>query len=599
MMNRPAGTGQYFKNNLFFIICLTLAVIFSREAFAQEAETEFILDPNSSTVVLPAIFRPNIDLSGRGFNRQGDWPQGLASKEVIDIWQKDLGFSGIYRLQYNLWEISQLAKDKQLQEGLLSNYESIIKNISDSGGIVILNLFSTPAGLGKVLDKRSPPWDEKAFKELIKSYIRYLSCEKKYNIWYEVWNSPDLGEFFLGKKPEYFLLYRIVAESAKELEAETKIRIPVGGPSVSWWFQNLNGNTIFNPEGSLIYELIKFCYRNRLPLDFISWHGYSTDPKAEKEATLYKKTAVTLIREWLVYFRFNSNIPLVIDEWNYDCCVNLLQERGNKAYIAASYIPARLKGMRQEGVSHQVYFSLEDFQNNPEGVIRNVGAFWLDDSQPQYKGGSKCIYNTFRMLAKLGDKLFVTQAKPEDDFLGVFATKGKDYIAILAYNYVDPYIARNYLSKNIAGLNSSEIKSILTLIQSYDLNKILNRQMDIESLRVSKREKTLLTEARKLNDLYLKLSSTPRNLKIEVKNLKNTYIYERYVIDASCALDCAFLPVENKEVVPVDLYQEKLVVNPYSVQLIVLKEKPKEPEPAVVIIEQSPANNTIAGNVTN
>lgn len=598
-MNKPAKISPSFKNNLFSTICFVLTLIVGCQAFAQEADVEFVLDTNSSTVALPAVFKPSIDLSGRGFNRNSDWPQGLASREAIDIWQKEIGFSGVYRLQYNLWEISQLAKDKELQDSLLGNYETIIKNISDSGGIVILNLFSTPAGLGKVLDKRSPPWDQKALKELIKSYIRSLSCEKKYNVWYEVWNSPDSGEFFLGKKPEYFLLYRIVAEAAKELEAETKIHIPVGGPSVSWWFQNLNGNTIFNPEDSLVYELIKFCYRNRLPLDFISWHGYSTDPRAEQETTLYKKTAVTLVREWLTYFRFNSNTPLIIDEWNYDCCANLLPERGDKSYIAASYIPARLRGMRRAGVNQQVYFCLEDFQNNPEGIRRNVGAFWFDDSRPQYKGGHKSIYNTFRMLARLGDKLFVSQTKPEDDFLGVIATKGKDYVAILAYNYIDPYIARNYLSKNIAGLSGSEIKSIIALTQSYDLNKIFNRQIDIESLRVTKREKILLAKARDLNDFYLKLSSSPRNLKIEVKGLKNKYTYERYVIDASCALDCAFLPVENKEVGPLDLYQEKLAVNPYSVQLIVLKEKPKEPEPVKVVIEQLPVNNSVTGNVTN
>src|SRR3989338_7088643 len=136
--------------------------------FAQDGDLELSLDVNSSTVPLPKIFKPNIDLSGRGFNRDSLWPQELAAKDLLAIWQKDIGFNGFYRLQYNLWEIDQLSKNRQLQNKLLSNYESVIKNISDNGGTVILDLFGTPAGMGKVLDKNSPPADIREFKSLVK-----------------------------------------------------------------------------------------------------------------------------------------------------------------------------------------------------------------------------------------------------------------------------------------------------------------------------------------------------------------------------------------------------------------------------------------------
>ena len=58
---------------------------------------------------------------------------------------------------------------------------------------------------------------------------------------------------------------------------------------MTWWFQNVEGNTIYYPERSLIYECIRFCSKLRLPLDFISWHAYTTDPFAESEITRYKK----------------------------------------------------------------------------------------------------------------------------------------------------------------------------------------------------------------------------------------------------------------------------------------------------------------------
>ncbi|MDD5238664.1 MAG: hypothetical protein PHU96_06890, partial [Candidatus Omnitrophica bacterium] len=202
---------KFFKVFLFFIASCWLLVT-GYKAFSQSSEDlEFTLDINSATTTLPKIFKPNIDLSGRGFHREVDWPQTAAAKEVIEKWQKEIGFNGIFRLQYNLWEIKQLSKNKNLQHRLLVNYENIIKKVSDAGGVVILNIFGTPAGLGEVLDKKSPPWDFKAFKELVKADIRYLSCFKKYNIWYEVWNAPDLDDFFLGRRQEYFNLYRAVA----------------------------------------------------------------------------------------------------------------------------------------------------------------------------------------------------------------------------------------------------------------------------------------------------------------------------------------------------------------------------------------------------
>ena len=376
--------------------------------FAQQTDDlEFTVDANSSVIALPKIFQPNIDLSGRGFHRQTTWPQGLAAPEVLDAWGKEIGFGRMYRLQYNLWEINQFAKDKEGQGKLLDNYESVIKKITEAGGIVILDIFSTPAGLGQTLDKKSPPWDFRAFKELIKNHMRLLSCNKRYNIWYEVWSAPDLDDFFLGRKQEYLNIYRAVAEAAKELGAENKIYIPVGGPATSWWFQNFDYNTIITAERSLIYELIKFCYRRQLPLDFISWHAYATDPKAEKETTLYKKkTAIALIRDWLSYFDFDRNTPLIIDEWNYDTSANILPERQEKSYIAASYIPSRIKKMYEAGINYQLYFCLEDFQNNKEGVVRNVGVFGFDSEASEYKGAPKSIYNVFRMLSSLGNSAF-------------------------------------------------------------------------------------------------------------------------------------------------------------------------------------------------
>lgn len=576
---------------LLFTICILAAICHMPYAIwhihAQEADLEFSLDVNSSTVALPKIFKPNIDLSGRGSHREASWPQGLATKEVLGLWQKDIGFSGIYRLQYNLWEISGLAKDKELQDKLLSNYEEIIKKITEAGGIVILDIFSTPAGLGRVLDKKSVPVDMAAFKELLKSQIKTLSCQKRYNIWYELWSAPDLDDFFLGRVQDYLNLYRAAAEAIKELGVETKIYIPLGGPAVSWWFQNPDTNTATTPEGSLIYELIKFCSRYKLPLDFITWHAYSTDPKSEKEVTLYNKSAISLIRDWLSYFNFDRNTPLIVDEWNYDRQVNVLPERGEKSYICASYIPSRLKNMYEAGLDYQVYFALEDFQNNKEGVNRNVGIFWFDPERSDYKGGFKSIYNVFRILANLKPNMY-TSPKLNDEFVGALATKDNDALTVLIYNYIDPDIAASFISRNFASLSAGERKVILRLMKSDGWDKIMRGQLEITKVRTSNRLKNLLKKAKELHTQAEKFKEASRNIKISINNLKDNYLYQRYTVSSSCSIDCDFIPAEEKEISALDSYQETVTLEPYSVHMITLDKKPKEPESAPAVTTEQP-----------
>jgi len=567
---------------LFLILSLFFSPVASLAQITEELE--FNLDLNSPVVNLPKIYRTSVDLSGRGKQHDKTLPQTLAAPEALASWQAGLGLRNFYRIQYNLWEIQQLANDPDSYQQLLNNYEEVIKKISDSGGTVILDLFGTPDGLGTVLDKNSAPHNLKAYKELVKGIIRKLSCEKKYNIWYEVWNAPDIGDFFIGQRSEYFNLYRIVGEAVKELRQETKIHIPLGGPSVSAWFRNIEPNNILTPERSLIYELIKYCYSYRLPLDFISWHGYSSDPAEEKQDTIYNKPFVELIRAWLTYFKFNSNLPLLVDEWSFDGSANILAERGNNAHICASYIPGRLKNMYEAGIDYQTYFCLEDFGDNQVGEIRNLGIFGFDPARPENKGYAKTSYNVWRMFNLLGQDLF--RAKFSDEFVGVISTKSPDYLALLIYNYIDPQAAMNYISHNIVYLNKAEQKAILGIIKSDRMKKILASQLNLATLRLSAKTKGMLSRALELNTMANKFTTLNRKIRIYLKGGKDVYLFSKYVVDSNCSRDCEFKPGEEKEVDFNQGYIGVVELAPYSVQLLVFK---KKPVPPIQPVEEKPA----------
>ncbi|MDD2703325.1 MAG: hypothetical protein PHC33_04910, partial [Candidatus Omnitrophica bacterium] len=568
------------KNNFYARVCCCIIICYLplcpvSPSYPQDTDMRFSLDVNSNTVSRPRILNPHMDLSGRGFHSDASWPQQLASPEALDRWEEEVGFSGMYRLQFNLWELSQLEKEAGTPEKLLENYEAVMRRINDAGGVIILDIFSTPPGLGAVLDRKSSPIDLKKFKTVIKQYIRRFSCEKRYTIWYEVWSAPDLDDFFLGRKQEYLNLYRIVAESVMELREETKIHIPIGGPSSSFWFQNFDGNTVVTPEQSLIYELIKFCYHRKLPLDFITWHAYSTDPRIERDTTRYNKSVTGLIRDWLSYFSFARGTPLIVDEWNYDSGVNVLPERGESAHITASYIFSRIRNMYEAGIDSQLFFSLEDFQNNKEGVNRNVGVFRVGGGTETPAGGPKAFYNIFRMMTLLGKELFPLP-KSGDEFVGLIGTKTNTGYAVVLYNYIDPDIFRSAVSQGISALNPAERKKLLGIISSETFGKIKNKEKDIASLRVSGKLKALLTRAQKLEETARKMRNLPRNIKIDFKNLKDTYVYRKYVIDAGCESDCPFVPAEEKKLQVADAHEESLSLSPYSVVMLIFERKPPQ-----------------------
>jgi hypothetical protein len=286
------------------------------------------------------------------------------------------------------------------------------------------------------------------------------------------------------------------------------------------------------------------------------------------------------VRDWLSYFDFDRNTPLLVDEWNYDTSANVLPERQEKSYISASFVPSRIKNMYEAGIDYQLYFCLEDFQNNKEGVVRNVGIFSFDAEASEYRGASKATYNVFKMLINLGNNMFTTSLKPNDEFVDVVATKTQDRIVILIYNYIDPEIAMSYLSRNIAALNGAERKALLNLITSSKLEKIMSRQLDIVKMRPSKKLKTLLAKAQELNDKAIKFKSNARNLNMKIKNIKGNYLYQRYIVDSTCTKNCGFRPIEEQELNLSDSHQEILTLNPYSVQMIILTKKPSETESA-------------------
>lgn len=106
----------------------------------------------------------------------------------------------------------------------------------------------------------TPPKSPEKWGALVEEFVRHW--EKRYGrdevaSWYfEVWNEPNVKEFWTGTREDYFTLYRYAAEAVKRVGGDYR----VGGPATASF--------------AWITELIDFCEANDVPLDFVSSHNY-------------------------------------------------------------------------------------------------------------------------------------------------------------------------------------------------------------------------------------------------------------------------------------------------------------------------------------
>lgn len=144
-----------------------------------------------------------------------------------------------------------------------SRLDGAVDSILKTGAIPMLSLSYTTNEMAKNGQNAGEPKDWNQWYQLVRATARHYSIDKKISgIYYEVWNEPDLfGGWHYGKDPSYSTLYiqsaRAVADGAKGTSFK------VGGPATTAYYSNW------------IKSLFATASRNRLPLDFISWHKYS------------------------------------------------------------------------------------------------------------------------------------------------------------------------------------------------------------------------------------------------------------------------------------------------------------------------------------
>ncbi len=186
-------------------------------------------------------------------------------------------------------------------------------------------------------------------------------------IYLEVWNEPDLGEFWSGTTQEYLAIYKAIAEEIKSANPNAK----VGGAAVNQWFNKLPGS-----ENALNIELIRYASENNVPLDFVSWHFYRTPDQAKDPVEAYEAE--------ISEAGFSKKPELIITEWNGWSTEARKYVPAMSSLIATDYFE-----FAQAGIDGQIFYnweddtSLDDPSNRYYGLLTRQGEE-TKDLRPTY-----------------------------------------------------------------------------------------------------------------------------------------------------------------------------------------------------------------------
>jgi hypothetical protein len=232
------------------------------------------------------------------------WTNIAQGGESIDFSLKPFG-EELNHLQPNYVRIDHLfdfyIKITKDENGTLvydfSKLDSLIKEMQEVNISPFISLSYMPDVLNS--DITGVPNNWSLYQQIIQRTIEHISGTNGLsfsNVYYEVWNEPDLfGSWKTYGDKNYLNLYTHAAQAAGAASNVKSFKF--GGPGTTKLYSNW------------IKSLLKIVTSQNLRLDFISWHHYTTNPED------FKKDTDDLIEMVTDYKDKARTLEIIISEW--------------------------------------------------------------------------------------------------------------------------------------------------------------------------------------------------------------------------------------------------------------------------------------------
>lgn len=289
---------------------------------------------------------------------------------------------------------------------------------------------------GTIMPPDFQKWAE-VCEHIIRHYNEGWADGFSYNIKYwEIWNEPDLDpddavnkRCWSGSWAEYIRFYTIASKHLKSCFPHLKI----GGPASC------------GDEKFMELFLQEISKEENVPLDFLSWHWYWTEPSDVS-------IKATRIRKLLKLYGY-GNAESILNEWNY-------VRSWSKEFV---YSIKQIIGMKGAAFTSAVMCAM---QNNPD-----VDMLMYYDARPTGFNGLWDMYTyeelkgyyafyTFANLYDLGTQ--VENISDDENIYVVAAKNGEGVGAVVTYYTENDNENSKYVTIDVNGYDMSKAKIYLT-----------------------------------------------------------------------------------------------------------------------------------------
>jgi hypothetical protein len=198
------------------------------------------------------------------------------------------------RIDHIYDEFGVVSRNGERLEFDFSKLDKTVNQMVEIGAKPFFSLSYMPLAISSG-DILSEPRNWNDWSEVVERTINHYSGELGIeNVYYEVWNEPDLfGRWKMGGKKDYKNLYYFAARGAEKTKNVKPFKF--GGPAITGLYKNWIDN--FFP----------YVLKNRLRMDFFSWHRYDLN------SDQYGKD-IASVDKWIESQPYFSGVEKIISE---------------------------------------------------------------------------------------------------------------------------------------------------------------------------------------------------------------------------------------------------------------------------------------------
>jgi xylan 1,4-beta-xylosidase len=384
-------------NKMNRLLILFFALLIATSAMAQKKkvtpqERLIRVDFNGQKGPLNTMFKECVGAGRANEGLRADWQQQLAYVK------KECGFKFIRMHGLLTDDMAVYSEDKDGKPIYNYTYIDVLFDFLHSIGMKpFVELGFMPSALAsgnKTIfwwrGNVTPPKDYEKWEALIKNLVLHFTeryGEEEVRSWYfEVWNEPNLDGFWAGSQAEYFKLYKHAAHAIKSVNQSYL----VGGPGTA--------------GAAWESEMIDFCVKNNVPIDFVSTHAYGVKQGFLDEfgnsGTVLDKNPMSVSGDVLqsrkeITASARPNLELHYTEWSASYTP---ADPIHDSYHEAAYVLQKMKQVGAAANSMSYWVFTDIFEEPGPRFTPFHGGFGMLTTQ----GINKPVFYAYQFLNRLG-----------------------------------------------------------------------------------------------------------------------------------------------------------------------------------------------------